>query len=473
MIRQITITLLENPEPNELFKLDINVPSEFVHLFTAQHIFRTEDLPQYIFLGPDIAATAVNMFEYFTIFYSAYPFISVEQLSDGVKIIIDAFEVTSSTILGTLSVLIIHATTQENPPDEIYVDGIFLSRSPYFVEITPSELFDKATMELKLWRGDYDVDEPLDPNYVLSKQVVQAGQERIIFDISTVANDFVKAQYSNMVNSQAAFTSSVFQSVWIKALITATYQEDTLGSVEKTFIAVDGFGYHEEGFNPDISQKVLSTNDRHIIYPDTAAPLYFVTEGLTSITINGQDVPFTFNQTFNNQRFAYVNMAAFIDTEPSFDAVFEYGEETITHTFDVKEECRYEVVNCIFKNKFGFWQSIPFNKVSKDRLTKDSQSYEANISTFGQYSTLSHIKKQFLVNGQKSILVNTDFIPEYYNPVFTELFMSEFVYLERGGQVSPVNITSQNIEYKTVKVNKLIQYSLEFEYAFPVINTVK
>lgn len=359
---------------------------------------------------------------------------------------------------------------------EVLPQKIILSRSPYHFKLTPGVTFDEVTAEVFIYRGHFEDDRPAISNYQLSKSVVQVGQSAINFDVHKLVNDFVKNKYTD-VGATGAFTTSLLDSVWVYIDAKVRLNGVEQYQANQLILALDGFKYHTEidslfisGFYP----KVLSSITNHTIYNDSDYPLYFITEDLTDITINGTSVPFTFGQEYSNQKTAYVNVSEYIGSSTSFTAVFEYtfGDIVETHNFTVKDECKYPLVNCIFKNKFGFWQTIPFNKLSKKSIDFTNENYNGLISNYGSYSLNSHVKQTYNVNGREKITVNTDFIPEEYNALFTELFLSEFIYLEESGQVLPVNLVKNSFEKKTKLKDKLIQYSLDFEYSFDILNNI-
>jgi hypothetical protein len=363
-------------------------------------------------------------------------------------------------------------------------EKIILSRSPFNFRLTPGITFDEITAEIYIYRGHKIDDKPAISNYQVSKSVVQVGQTAINFDIHKLVNDFVKNKYNGIGNIAGAFTTSTLDSVWcyIDAKINLGGAEQY--QANQYLLAVDGFGYHTELANPEISilpdiiyrrEKVLTSIDNHIIYNDSDYPLYFITTGLVSLTVNGTNVPFTFDQDIANQNIAYVNIANYIDSSTSFSAVFFYDATevpSVTINFTIKDECKYPLINCIFKNKFGFWQTIPFNKLSKKNQDFTNESYNGMISNYGNYALNSHVKQTYNINGREKVTVNTDFISEEYNLLFTELMLSEFVYLEENGQVLPVNIVKTSFEKKTKLINKLIQYSMDFEYSFDILNNI-
>ena len=358
-------------------------------------------------------------------------------------------------------------------------EKIVLSRSPYHFQVSPGILFDEITAEIFIYRGHKVDDRPAISTYNLSKSVVQVGQSTINFDVHKLVNDYVKNNYTS-VGTSGAFTSSLLDSVWVyidaKIKLSGAEQYQT----NQVLLAIDGFGYHTELANPQINyfQKFLSNVSNHIIYNDSDYPLYFITEDLLSITVNGTSIPFTFSQDYSNQKTGYVNIANYIGSSTSFTAGLTYycGEDCEPvediHYFTIKDECKFPLINCIFKNKFGVWQTIPFNKLSKKSQDFTNESYNGLISNYGNYALNKHVKQTYNVNGKEKITVNTDFIPEEYNLLFTELMLSEFIYLEENEQVLPVNLMKNSFEKKTKLNNKLIQYSMDFEYSFNLLNNI-
>lgn len=351
---------------------------------------------------------------------------------------------------------------------------LILGRSPYFCKIGNAGIvFDSATMDLRVWRGNSIADYPATPTQPFSKSVIQAGQEQIIFDISRVAGDFVKNKYSHNPQGVGAFTSQLADSVWVETDSTALLSGVAVVFDKKRYLLVDGFGYHVEGANPPVNNKVLSTITRHIYY-GTNYPIYFVTDGLTSIVINGVSVPFTFSQEESNQLVAFVNAAAYAGVSTTFTAVFSYGASSFVHSFEKRTECKYQVYNCYFKNKYGVWQNIAFNKVSKDSIAVTSSEFQGNVlQGDGTYNLNAHVTKTFGVEGKGKVILNTDnTLPEEYYLLFKELHYSEMVYIETGGLCLPVNFSRKDLDKKTKIKDRLIQYSEEFLYSFNDINSI-
>ena len=131
------------------------------------------------------------------------------------------------------------------------------------------------------------------------------------------------------------------------------------------------------------------------------------------------------------------------------------------------EECKYTPVRCSFINRYGGWKDIMFFKAQTNtisvkgtdyKLTQDSINYNTSIGQF----------KTFNINGKQTIKLNTGFVDENYSELITDLLLSETVLLDG----KPVTVKTQGSDLKTSLKDKLINYEMEFEYAYNLINDV-
>jgi hypothetical protein len=77
-------------------------------------------------------------------------------------------------------------------------------------------------------------------------------------------------------------------------------------------------------------------------------------------------------------------------------------------------------------------------------------------------------KQRFNINGTQSIKLNTGFVDENYSELMTDLFLSETILLDG----KPVVLKTQSSDLKSVLKDKMINYELDFEYAYNLINDV-
>jgi hypothetical protein len=69
--------------------------------------------------------------------------------------------------------------------------------------------------------------------------------------------------------------------------------------------------------------------------------------------------------------------------------------------------------------------------------------------------------------------MNTGFVSEEYNKVIKELMLSEQVWVRKDNEILPINVKSKSLTYKTSVNDKLINYTIEFDYSFDKINNIR
>jgi hypothetical protein len=141
-----------------------------------------------------------------------------------------------------------------------------------------------------------------------------------------------------------------------------------------------------------------------------------------------------------------------------------------TLRYEILCEPKYNVIDCVFINKWGCWDSFSFLKKSVQRLATTSSEYRKSIgsvvSNAYSYSITDAQKVQYNKNGFKSITVNTGFVDESFNLLLNELMLSEKIYLIIDDVAEPVILNTSGIEFKTGLNDKTINYTLGFDFAY-------
>jgi hypothetical protein len=106
-------------------------------------------------------------------------------------------------------------------------------------------------------------------------------------------------------------------------------------------------------------------------------------------------------------------------------------------------------------------------------MTKKDEMFKSNIINNGSYNTYQHQYETFHVNGKETLSLNTGFYPESYNEVFRQMSLSDKIWIEYNEKTLPVRLTSSNLSFKTRLDDKLINYTIELEFAFDKINNVR
>jgi hypothetical protein len=135
---------------------------------------------------------------------------------------------------------------------------------------------------------------------------------------------------------------------------------------------------------------------------------------------------------------------------------------------------KYPNVRIKWKNRFGQFDYLNFNMVSKQSFETDKKLYQPQLGTW-ESSTLSYqpydtANQAYIVDSKQGLSVNTNWLPESYNDILKQLLVSDeiyWVYNEATNSVRPLTIVTQNIVFKTGVVDKLIQYQFDFQYGQP------
>lgn len=136
--------------------------------------------------------------------------------------------------------------------------------------------------------------------------------------------------------------------------------------------------------------------------------------------------------------------------------------------FKPYDNCRYTAVLCDFVNKYGCWQRTWFFAASNDTFSIENTEYNLMQSTFPNYNTLEGQRKVFNTSAKRSIKVNTDWVAESYNNLLEQLMTSERILINS----LPAKLNTKSTElFKNIN-QKMINYSLEFDFAYNAINNV-
>ena len=371
-------------------------------------------------------------------------------------------------------------------------------RSPYYTSTAVSNTA-YTTLDISIWNGS--VTSPVTAQYNLRKSVVGTSVE-VLFEISELIRDYLDITFDGDYSGQ---------SVWVKTVRTAYDSSNTsLVSVPHTQIAFDGYWYFEEEqlalpstFISNRELFVLEDNAFRIpIYTSNNPTVVFYKDGeviasetfssgtdssnqIKYVSIYGDSVNWdTYQERILNENGSYEDsscLQSFFNSY-SIGAVDKItisdsnGIETIK--VNVIEECKYEPKKVTFINKFGALQDMYFFKKSKENLTIKKESYKSNIiSAFGQYSKTNHVNRDFNVIGSESISLSSGYLSEEYNEVFKQLLLSEKVWVteinDLGEQVTPINVKTSSIAYKTSVNDKLVDYTIEFDKSFDTINNIR
>ena len=160
----------------------------------------------------------------------------------------------------------------------------------------------------------------------------------------------------------------------------------------------------------------------------------------------------------------WVNVA-----EATTDTYIEIVFNDVTTTLLITDECRYTPIDICFQNKEGALQFMTFFKARTDSLSVTNEEFEGDR---GQPLDGNHQYVKFNVQGKSKFKVNSGFIEESMNETVRQLLLSERVWMYSNEIFTPLNVAGKSLEYKTRQKDRLINYEIDFDYAFNEINSI-
>ena len=384
---------------------------------------------------------------------------------------------------------------------------IINTRSPFYKKISNASLA-KAILELYVWTGEYADRVAADKKYTITKEELGTNNY-VTFELSELIRDYMITEY----NDYATDTLWVDADVTIYDSAGAIVQVDSQDTTTYPFLAIDGYGYFEDGINPRsveyTTPMVLQHNTTIYFYGgyDIKIPIYAEAATVTAVLDTDAGANVNWNEANNfwdtydvnwgdgdedqeitdngntNQKIQYLILT---DTEYLSDGdTVTISSDSANYPDDVvitlKKVCepKYTPLSVIFYNKYGALQNLWFFKKSMTDISISSNKFKNNIIDFDNsggspsYSLSKHQEKIFMANGKESITMNTGFYEESFNEVIRQMLLSEQVWVYDGTNTLPINLKSNTLLFKKGVNDKLISYTVSFDYAYDKINNIQ
>ena len=343
------------------------------------------------------------------------------------------------------------------------------ARSPYILTI--NETGQTATkIQIFLWGGN-TTPMPSAPAYTLSKNIPSSSSPATYYDLSPYIREFINHNSLQNVTSGNPPTPSA-QWCWIGI--------KTFKKISGAFIqfgstitrrCFDGYGNYTDGANPDLGYVHMSPVSSYYYLDGIGNTGHITIESAYNHYIKYTNLVTGATQTSS----LYTsNVNDWVKVYPTYlndgnKVEILNGSSIIwSATFKPKDECKYTPVRCDFVNKFGAWQTEWFFKASNNSISVENTEYNLMPSTYPDYNIQEGQRKTFNTNAKTQIKVNTDWVDESYSQVITELMLSERILLDK----SPVKINTKSTElFKSINTH-MINYQLDFEYSYDLINSV-
>jgi hypothetical protein len=351
-------------------------------------------------------------------------------------------------------------------------------RSPFIIQIDEANQIE-TKVELFIWNGTGSA--PTSPTYTLSKLIPAPGITKTTYNISPYLKEYIShAEFQNNYNiGNQTLTTTEWCNVSVKRFkkLTTTFTQVGTTTTYKVF---DGYGLYTEGYNKDLGDILLDEGTYYFLYDSAAVLATDTLKRAGSITWNataGYKVKYTelVTGTTNTVTIPSSGVITSYRVNPNY-----YDNGCLTQitdasnnvlweaTFKPKTECQYEPVCCDFINRYGAWQREYFFKASKNNINVENTEYNLLQNNLVSFDVLEGQRKTFNTNYSETITVNTDWVSEDFSENLRQLMTSERILLDNR----PVKINTKSTELFKQINTKMINYTLEFQYASDIINNV-
>lgn len=333
-------------------------------------------------------------------------------------------------------------------------------RSPYLIQI-PGNAGDQTRIEIRIW--SIGESEPTNATFQLSKVIPISLVAEAVYNISPYLSE-------RIINNNIGSANTNINSEEYKFCSVKTYLNENF--IEKTYYtAFNGYAEYTDGVNYDFTNNVLMNEGEYIeLLGGTfgSVPYIHFDDGLT------YEVRYTSLLTGASVTplLSVLDVARFTTVHPSYATEGNKVEFLIdgvvvwTSIFTVECEPTCEPLACDFVNRFGLWQRIWMLKKNVRSLEVKNEEFKFFNESVNYNPNLGN-KRVMNKNGHESIRANTGFVTESYADVMKQLYLSERVQLEG----KDVIVKQKSITYKSSLNDKMMNYELEFMYAFDSINT--
>jgi hypothetical protein len=322
----------------------------------------------------------------------------------------------------------------------------------------------KVEVKLYVYDGTSGGFADTDLKYTISKERI-TSHTGITIEIAELVRDYLTVSFNNdyPVNTR-----------WASAVVTYYNQagvEFPYNSPQTfNYIALDGYGIFEDGVNPQLSDNALISANNIYLPENTTGKFPIFREGVGKVIIDSTTTEIT-DSGNSNQKIQYIT----IPVNSSTFKVYDTDDHTLLKTVTIHNICepKYTPYKVTFVNKFGAFQDVYFFKKTVEKFDITDENYNRNIISNSSYNTYDNERQRYNLKSKTSLILNTGFILEDANVTIEELFLSENVWIRYNSKTLPIIPKSKNFEYKTSLNDKLINYTVDFEFAFDKINNVR
>lgn len=355
---------------------------------------------------------------------------------------------------------------------------LIYTRSPYFIRVNETG---QTGARIKLYIWNKGTTEPTTPTYIISKNIPSPTQTELNFNISNYVREFIDAIAPVVPEYIADEQNNTWCFVKVERYSIESGEDKFVD--ETTYIATNGYTKYLDGYNQSTTDTIIPlTNDLQTIYYNRSGVIPYInllflnSAGTEALDIRWIELnSSTVIESIGISEVGDFNYAILVANELiDYDngnrlRIINDATASIIATYRVIPICepKYTPVLCSFINAKGGWQFLTFFKAQTNNINVKGSTYKMMPSAL-DYNIAQPQTKSFNINGTQSVKLNTGWVDENYSDIITQLLLSETVLLDG----KPVDVKSQSSTLKTSLKDKMINYEIDFDYAFGLINDV-
>jgi hypothetical protein len=347
-------------------------------------------------------------------------------------------------------------------------------RSPYIIEIDePTQI---AT-RIQLYVSYGDDPQPLLPQQVLRKNIPSPTQTATQYNISPYLTDYFFTKAPVLTATLVRDFTDVILNVWVETEFSADGSNFSTIDTEE-FTALYGHNNYLGGANQTqtTAENVLPLkSETQTIYINKSKPNGFIHLFFDFLTFT-DSVYFNNGSTLTDLQPLYTGRRGILKL-PYFsagnpdNAILEIQDSTFRKVFRFRVqhicEPKYDTKIVSFINRYGGFEFVTFFKASQSNISTTEKTFKRMPSNVFNYVG-EHQTSIFNKTGKEAIKMNTGWVDESYSDLIQDLMLSETVFIDGV----PAVVKSQSQTLKEAINEKNINYEIEFEYAFSLINDV-
>lgn len=339
------------------------------------------------------------------------------------------------------------------------------AKSPYIISIREASQT-AAKVEIYLCRYVFGITFPTTPNYTLSKLISNSIDTTCYFNVSPYIDNYI-SNYLYSVNTTTEpkdKTNTSFCYARVKRYKIVGTVETLIDSTDYT--CFNGYIYNTSGV---LDLGAYSLPEGTYYYDNTLSAGDLVVDNTSGWKYKYTDLVTGTNRTYTSTATKVLQpfrvYSSYIANGNKLEILNASNAVLRTYYFVPKETNKYTTVTIDFVNKYGAFQREFFIGASNNSISVTNLEYKSYRLTETSFNIQENLTKTLNANGTETIKCNTGWVEESFNETIQQILLSDRILIDNR----PVKINTKQVELQKNINNKMINYSLEFEYTNFVI----